>query len=101
MLRPPRGGWVVRQGPKPPPGLSAICMVFHSPFFLKLCAFAWLQSTSSWYVAVFNKGSLGKVPPTPSLSSLLLGLTPLGSVINGLMVWCGLLAWHNATVSTA
>ena len=49
----------------PPPLLHHLSF----PLLLKLCAFEWLQFSSSWWVAVFNKVSLLKVPPTPSLSS--------------------------------
>ena len=52
---------------------TPICIILLSPSSLKLCAFEWLQSSSSWEVAVWNRVSLPKVPPAPSLN---LGLPP-------------------------
>ena len=41
----------------------------YSRSLLKFCALEWVHSSSTWLVAVLDKVSLPKVPPTPSLSS--------------------------------
>ena len=47
------------------------------PVLLRSCAFEWLQSSSSWWVAVLHRVSLPKAPPIPSLNPPYLGLIPL------------------------
>ena len=64
----------VQLGPHPhPPTRSAfhapLCIVLPSHSSLKLCALEWWQFSSSWSAAVLSRGSLPKVPRTPSLSS--------------------------------
>jgi hypothetical protein len=54
---------------------TPICIIPPSPSCLKLCAFEWLQSSNYWLVAVFNKSSPPKGPPTSSLRSISSGFT--------------------------
>ena len=58
---------------------TPICIVLPSHCSLKFCAFEWLQSSSSWEVAVFNRVSPPKIPPTPLLGSPQLGSPPPSS----------------------
>ena len=70
---------IVSQPPPPPPPTPTYFthqFVPPSQSSLKLCAGEGLQSSSSSTVAVVNRSSLPKVPPTPSLSSPCLGRTP-------------------------
>ena len=78
-----------------------MCVVFHPRSSLMLCAFEWLQCSSSWWVAVLNKVSQPKVSPTPSLSSPyppppLLGLRK-SLILMGALAWerFGVYEWHD------